>query len=359
MNEAPLKTSWMPLNFQPGLVSVIIPTFNNAHLIGETMGSVFFQSHRPMEIIVVDDGSTDATRDTIDEFKKKYRSDPAFEIRYFFQQNNGGAVARNQGIAKSRGEFIQFLDSDDVLSENKIALQLQALKKLPEKTTTYSSWRYFEKRGATFHLYKLYGERKTENQLLDWISGWFLPSPSILWRRSDISALGPWEESLKADQDGEYALRFLMAGGSFTFVENTSAYYRQGQNLKKVQSTVSRQATADSIKSRISLVQRLEAQLTRQNRLDADMRNALARRYYEIARHWTQHHKALRRICLQEFERLSSNGVISASLPHRALHAIFGFAFTQELIFFVRNILGVPRQFRSQKVNSLEELCRL
>lgn len=359
MNEAPPKTSWMPTNFQPGLVSVIIPTFNNAHLIGETVQSVFLQTHRPLEVIFVDDGSTDSTRDTVDEFREKYSSDPAFEIRYFFQGNKGGAIARNLGITKSRGEYIQFLDSDDLLSENKIALQMDAQKNLPEKTTAYGSWRYFEKHETSYRLYKLYDERKTENQLLNWISGWFVPSHAILWRRSDIATLGPWDESLKADQDGEYALRFLMAGGSFAFVENNTAYYRQSRNLKKVKSTVSRQATAESIQSRIGLVQQLETQFTQQKRLDADTRNALARRYYEIARHWTLHQKELRQFCLKEFARLTSNGAISASLHHRALHALFGFAFTQKLKFVVRNIVGVPRQFRSQKVNSLEELCRL
>ena len=359
MDKKTDHNNWIKKDYRSGLVSVIIPTFNNAELIGETLQSVFLQNHRPLEIIVVDDGSTDSTKETIEQQKGKYRHDLDFEIYYFYQKNKGGATARNLGITRSRGEYIQFLDSDDLMSQNKISTQIQGLQNFPEKTAAYGSWRYFERSGKFFKVYKSYGERKTESQLKDWISGWFVPSHSILWKRADILALGPWDENLTADQDGEYALRFLTSGGSFIFIENAGVFYRQEQNLKKSNSSVSRKATSRSIKSRISLMQRLEALFAEKGMLDADMRYALAQRYYEIARHWTLHHKELQQFCLNEFNRLSSNRSISASFLHRNLKKFFGFTFTQKLKFFVRSLLGIPRQFRGDRVRSIEEVCQL
>ena len=79
------------------------------------MDSVYKQTYRPIEIIVVDDGSTDNTCQVINEWGSKYAEDNGFRLQYFFQENAGAPVARNLGMIESQGEFIQFLDSDDLL----------------------------------------------------------------------------------------------------------------------------------------------------------------------------------------------------------------------------------------------------
>ena len=97
-------------------VSVIIPTYNRAHYICETIDSILAQTYRDYEIIVVDDGSADNTRKVLQKYDGK--------VRYFYQKNRGPSAARNFGISQSQGEYIAFLDDDDLWTENKLELQI-------------------------------------------------------------------------------------------------------------------------------------------------------------------------------------------------------------------------------------------
>ena len=103
----------------PPLVSVVIPTYNRADTVRRSIDSALQQSYRPIEIIVVDDGSTDATRDVLKEYGDR--------ILFIHQENGGPSVARNTGVGLARGEFIAFLDSDDTWSPSKIVRQVGLL----------------------------------------------------------------------------------------------------------------------------------------------------------------------------------------------------------------------------------------
>lgn len=102
------------------LVSIIIPVFNYGRFLAEALDSVMAQSYRPIEVIVVDDGSTDNTKEIAHSFP---------EVQYYYQKNQGEAVARNTGIAKARGKFIAFLDADDTWLPDKLKIQIQYLEK--------------------------------------------------------------------------------------------------------------------------------------------------------------------------------------------------------------------------------------
>ncbi len=107
------------------LVSVIIPTYNRADLIGHTLDSAINQSYRNLEIIVIDDGSVDNTEEVVKAIGDS-------RIRYIRHQTNcGGSTARNTGIEAARGEYIAFLDSDDIWVPNKIQLQLASIQMHP------------------------------------------------------------------------------------------------------------------------------------------------------------------------------------------------------------------------------------
>ena len=105
-------------------VSVIIPTYNRANLVTEAINSVLMQSCKDIEIIVIDDGSTDNTSKVLKTFGDR--------IRYIKQKNMGAGAARNRGLKEANGKYIAFLDSDDIWLDFKIELQVAIMEKLPE-----------------------------------------------------------------------------------------------------------------------------------------------------------------------------------------------------------------------------------
>jgi glycosyltransferase involved in cell wall biosynthesis len=108
------------MNKEDPLISVIIPTYNRANLLTIAILSVINQTYKNWELIIVDDGSTDNTKQIVEEFIKK---DP--RIKYFYKENGGQGSARNLGIKNAQGEYIAFLDSDDEFLENKIKKSLK------------------------------------------------------------------------------------------------------------------------------------------------------------------------------------------------------------------------------------------
>ena len=114
------------------LVSVIVPCFNYGHLLSETLESLLSQTYSSWECIIVDDGSTDDTRKVANQYQS---NDNRF--RYYYQDNIGLAGARNTGIRLARGDYLQFLDADDLLSANKLDFQLELLKANPNVDIVY------------------------------------------------------------------------------------------------------------------------------------------------------------------------------------------------------------------------------
>jgi len=125
-------------------VSVVIPTYNRAHLIGETIRSVLDQTYRDFEVIVIDDGSTDNTCDIVS----------AFSVRYHQQVNLGAPAARNKGIELSSGEYVAFLDSDDVLLRRALERGIFILDSYPEAGFSYGQAYLVDEKGRIVGLKK-------------------------------------------------------------------------------------------------------------------------------------------------------------------------------------------------------------
>ena len=118
-----------------GLLTVIIPAYNAGLYIEEALRSVFAQGYRPVEVIVVDDGSTDDTAARVKSF--------ASEVRYVFQKNAGAAVARNYGVELARGDYFAFLDADDRWTSGKIQLQMKILREDPDLDMVFGHVKQF------------------------------------------------------------------------------------------------------------------------------------------------------------------------------------------------------------------------
>lgn len=200
---------WMGLEPTPNLVSIIIPTFNRAHLIVTTLDSIVGQSYRPVEIIVVDDGSDDETATVVEDWQRGACSDE-LTLQIICKPNGGAPTARNVGLQVCRGEFIQFFDSDDILLPQKIEDQVRSLKSMP---------------GALFAWSKSIGVNvETNVHMVSAISSEYQGASYTLdkevpgaiargvFRRSACELVGPWNEKLTRYQDWEYSVRYNALG---------------------------------------------------------------------------------------------------------------------------------------------------
>src|SRR6185295_4472891 len=133
-------TPFMPGPGTPGLVSVIIPTYNRQEFVGVSIASALAQTYPNFEAIVVDDGSTDATRAEVSRF-----TDP--RVRYYYKANGGLSSARNFGLDQSAGEFIAFLDSDDLWRPWKLAAQIELFRRHPDVGMSWSDMSTFRRLG--------------------------------------------------------------------------------------------------------------------------------------------------------------------------------------------------------------------
>ena len=216
------------------LVSIIIPAYNRAHLICQTLDSILRQSYCNIEIIVVDDGSKDATREVILE---KYSG----KVVYILNVGQGPGAARNTGLSAAKGRFIKFFDSDDVMTEDSIEAQVNCLICTGKQyvTTPY------------FYASHINGEWKPEeNEILNYypfptcrsLSQWmirdlFITIPGMLFRRELLMKVGPWPTHITTSEDWLYLWQiarhepFPAHTNLCAFAYRTHARQSTGENL--------------------------------------------------------------------------------------------------------------------------------
>lgn len=187
------------------LVSVIIPTYNRAQLIGEMISSLVAQTYRPLEIIVSDDGSTDNTRDLVDELFKRSRSE-TLTCEYVINAKANADYARNRGFEHSHGDYVIFLDSDDVASPTMIQRMVAALREADADFCVCDNEHFIHFPGD-LGLVVPFSERghRPEDHLVS-----LAMNVSTLFRRSALEKIGPWDERLTAWDDVEFTFRALL-----------------------------------------------------------------------------------------------------------------------------------------------------
>ena len=197
-----------------GLVSTIIPVHNRAGLLREAVASVLAQTYRPIEIIIVDDGSTDETPEVADSLA----AGSPDAIRVVHQRNTGPGLAREAGRQKARGEFIQYLDSDDLLLPEKFALQVAGLRSDPQCGAAYGYTRFRHADGRVEPKpWKGSGVRVLTMFPSFLRSRWW-DTPTPLYRASVCDAAGPWSD-LPLEEDWEYDCRVAALGVNLHFCE--------------------------------------------------------------------------------------------------------------------------------------------
>ena len=199
-------------------VSIIIPTYNSGKYLFETIDSVLFQTYPSfdIEVIIIDDGSRDDTKEILQKYKNK--------IIYIYQENKGPSAARNAGIKIAKGEYIAFLDADDVYEPEKIQKQAQLLEKNKDIGIVYC-WRNFidEDDNVLPQKGKVYGRGNLFNNLLE---GSLFPSSVLMIRREIFDNVGLFDESLYTAEDWDFCLRAAKKGVLFDYVPEYLVRYR-------------------------------------------------------------------------------------------------------------------------------------
>jgi glycosyltransferase involved in cell wall biosynthesis len=203
------------------LVSVIIPAFNRADLIVATVQSVYRQTYRPIECLIIDDGSTDTTVAVIKRIQLQLSAED-FEIHLYNQTNSGAPAARNNGIRNASGAFVQFLDSDDILYPNKIEQQVLIMINNNKIDGVYGDWHH-----GTTEVHRLIKGEKWEDTISQFYGGRVIHTLSFLFRRSMVQLIGPWDEALKRNQEVDFNLRGALAGGNFEYLPTTTGLWRE------------------------------------------------------------------------------------------------------------------------------------
>jgi glycosyltransferase involved in cell wall biosynthesis len=205
------------------LVSILIPAHNAERWIATAIRSALAQTWDPKEIIVVDDGSSDRTL----EIARQNVSDI---VRIFTQPNQGASAARNYAFSACRGDYIQWLDADDILAPDKIARQMALVQQgVGNRTLLSSEWGKFMYRSSRAHFTPtaLWEDLSPVEWLLRKLGrNLYMQTATWLVSRELTVAAGPWDTRLMGDDDGEYFCRILLASDGVRFVPGSRVYYR-------------------------------------------------------------------------------------------------------------------------------------
>ena len=199
------------------LVSVIIPCFNHGHHLPDAINSLLSQKYPALEIIVVDDGSTDSTAEAASHYGDR--------IRYVYRNNGGLSAARNSGVQVARGDFLHFLDADDYVPAGWYDKIVTAVTAQPSGDVYHGGWCYVDAQGneqGRIHPIPIQGD-----PLAALLQGNRFPCHAALVRRSAANRAGLFKEQLRACEDWDFWIRVAAAGGSFISVPESYVIYRR------------------------------------------------------------------------------------------------------------------------------------
>lgn len=230
-------------------ISVVIPAYNAARYIAAAIDSALLQTYPAVQIIVVDDGSTDATPVLLHPYSQ------AGKIIYVRQENKGLAAARNAGIRAASGDYIALLDADDIFLPEKLARQAAHLDAHPDCGVSYCGlWHFNDAKPDTMLMldYAYYSGAEVFRALL---KKNFINPLSVVMRRSVFDTVGYFDESLRRSEDWDFWVRAAYAGIRFDYLPERLAKYRMGMASLSYNSAgeVERKRTSLGIFSRLSM----------------------------------------------------------------------------------------------------------
>ncbi|MDD5449331.1 MAG: glycosyltransferase family 2 protein [Candidatus Omnitrophica bacterium] len=307
------------------MVSVIIPCFNAEKFIREALYSVLNQKIDDIEIIVVDDGSTDNSASII---KEEFPS-----VSLVKTENRGPSSARNLGTSLSKGEFIQYLDADDLLAPGKLKIQLKALQE-SGADIAYGNWQRLVKTTKGDYIKGEIIGKKLQNPEIDLFTDFWCPPAVYLFRRSIIDEADKWAEDVPECEDVRFILGCVFKGASFVYCDGIMAYMRI-QPFGKSASTRNPMSFAQScLKNAVWA----EHQWEGRGGITKERRRALLRAYEYIARSSFGKDKETFAAAHKNLERLKPGYIPERPALLRVVSWLFGYRNAEAIALRYRNI---------------------
>ncbi|MBD2385330.1 glycosyltransferase family 2 protein [Cylindrospermum sp. FACHB-282] len=298
------------------LVSVIIPCYNAAKFLSATLESVFNQNLKDYEIILIDDGSTDNTATLIRSLGSKVRAE--------FTSNQGASAARNRGTKLAQGQFIQYLDADDLLRVDALEKRVNALVKTGADVA-YSDWQKLEE-GEDNNFYP--GEvvvRQIEdinpNPEIALFTDFWAPPAALVYHRRIVEAIGSWNESLPIIQDARFFLDAALVGGKFVYVPGVQADYR----VQKTNNSLSRRHPANFVQDCFLNACQVEDIWKANGGITPERLIALEKVYGQIARFYFEYNRPKFSEVFAKIHHLNPNYLPSSPKTLRQLSKWLGY----------------------------------
>ncbi len=309
------------------VVSVVIPCYNAGKWLRAAIDSCLAQTYSNLEIIVVDDGSTD---DSL-LIAQSYGGD----VTIVSGPNRGGSRARNRGFALSHGEYIQFLDADDYLLPAKIERQVTYLETYGGDVV-YGDWRiqHHLPNGST-RLGPVYHPGHLDDPVLAVLSGWSLIPIGILHRREIVERSGGWDESLRVAEDTAFLFSLVMAGADLRYQPGCFSIYRRYGNV-----TVSTADPTRRLYYQGCLLEEIQQKFEARGWLTGTYREALAQFYYRQARSYYGSDPATYELWRAKSYSLDPNLVPLGSSAYNVLRRCLGVAAAERLTYLKRSVEG-------------------
>lgn len=323
-------------------VSVVIPCHNKARFIEHTIRSVLDQSHPHVEVIVIDDGSTDGSWSVIHSFQD--------EVRAVRQDNHGACHARNRGATLASGEALMFLDADDVLTPDTLSALSDALNTASGGIAA-CPWNYLSWNGEEWirESSKMPLSPPQGNFIRGWLSGWFIPPCALLWEREAYETTDGWDEDLVANQDADLVLRALLNGVTVTFSREGEALWRNFSNTE--QTSKSRVRSIETALSRARTIEKIASLLAEQGQLDQyaseigqNLHRFAQRGYNCIDSASPPQRRRLREITEKAWE-IAGSDAVTGSLLHQVSCRLIGLRRKEALANWLARI-GIGSQIR-------------
>ena len=322
-------------------VSVAIPLYNGARWVADAIASVAAQTwpHELLEITVIDDGSTDEGADTAAVALRG--TDISSRV---VRTNNGGpSRARNLGWQQSRGEWIQFLDADDVIAPEKIRLQAEAAARMPsEVAVIYSDWKATRLREGKWIAS---GGRWAPSLGEDTIASLlepdqFLSNASCLFRRDWLATVSGFDERHRLIEDVDMLLRIAMTGGRFRRVETAEPLFNARQHSSD---SLSRRDQAAFQEGCIRNAAMMEEYWRARGELTEPRARLVAQVYHQGARYFAAHDRRRFDELVQMIERLMPGFVPDSPALLRKVSRVVGFRRAELLSVQYRRAMGVAK----------------